>query len=151
MACSGAWRGSGEVGAATSSGLGRGQGGPPASWSRPSAEGVKASQHVWLLMIATPQGPGEDSREAFCRLLSVTGVRAEGPQSAPVSEWLAVCPLSVGLSVWVAPGQVRAHSDAPVSFLQLEPAFVAAGHKPPAWGQISVSCLFISREPPGLG
>lgn len=112
----------------------RGQGGPPASWSRPSAEGVKASQHVWLLMIATPQGPGEYSREAFSLLLSVTGVRAQGPQSAPVSEWLAVCPLSVCLSVWVALGQVRAHSDAPVSFLQLEPAFVAPGHKPPSLG-----------------
>lgn len=37
----------------------RGPGSPPASWRQPSAEGVKASQHVWLLMIVTHQGPGE--------------------------------------------------------------------------------------------
>lgn len=37
----------------------RAQGSPSASWRQLSAEGVKASQHVWLLMIATHQGPGE--------------------------------------------------------------------------------------------
>lgn len=48
-----------KVAVATSSGLGRGDRSPPASWRQPSAEGVKASQHVWLLMIVTHQGPGE--------------------------------------------------------------------------------------------
>lgn len=37
----------------------RGQGDLAASWRQPSIEGVKTSQHVWLLMIATHQGPGE--------------------------------------------------------------------------------------------
>lgn len=37
----------------------RGHGNLSASWRQPSTEGVKTSQHVWLLMIATHQGPGE--------------------------------------------------------------------------------------------
>lgn len=37
----------------------RGHGNLSASWRQPGTEGVKTSQHVWLLMIATHQGPGE--------------------------------------------------------------------------------------------
>lgn len=48
-----------KVGVSASSGLGRGDGLSISQLEAASTEGVKASQHVWRLMIATHQGPGE--------------------------------------------------------------------------------------------
>lgn len=59
-----------------------GRQGPSCSTSQsglPSTDGVKASWHVWLLMIATPQGPGTRDwvsiKRKPCPSLRVKGVR----------------------------------------------------------------------------